>query len=118
MGYREKMAKKNRQEYILAKRIYLDDYGTYIASTGEGTFIIKGKNSLIEVDKSGSVNIVGGNIKLDSNNIDFSELPDRFVRPSGVSWDWIRNNTEVFGALPIRIKGKKVYIPFISKEIE
>jgi len=119
MGYKEKMALKNKIPYVMARRIYLDDFGTYVASNGDGTFIIKGKNSQIDVDQSGNVSISGStSIKLIGKNLDFNELPDRYIRPSGVSWQWIANNTEVFGALPIRIKGKKVYIPFIGKAIE
>ena len=117
MVYSHKMANRNKIPYIMAKRIYLDDFGTYITTTGEGTFSIHGKGSRIDVDKSGNVNISGASVKIDSKNFDFSELPDRYIRPSGISWNWIANNTEVFGVLPIRIKGRKVYIPFINLEI-
>ena len=116
--YSENMAKKNDIPYLRAKKIYLDDFGTYIASSGDGTFVIRGKNSYIDVDQSGNVNISGSNsVTIGGKNLDFSELPDRYIRPSGVSWDWVRNNTEVFGVIPIRIKGQKVYIPFINLEV-
>lgn len=117
--YQNKMAEKNKIDYIKIKKVYIDDFDTYIASTGKGSFIIKGINSTISVDKSGNVRISGAtSVKLQGKNLDFSELPDRYIRKSGVSWDWIRNNTEVFGVLPIRIKGQKVYIPFINREID
>jgi len=119
MGYVKKLANKNEIPYMKAKKIFLDDFGTYIASNGDGTFVIKGKNSCIDVDQEGNINISGStSVTIQGKNLDFSELPDRYIRPAGVSWDWVRNNTEVFGAIPIRIKGQKVYIPFIGQEIE
>jgi len=118
MSYKEKMAKKNRIDYMSAKRIYLGDTRTFIESTGDGSYSINGKNSKIDVDKLGNINISGAtSVTLGGKNLDFSELPDRYIRPAGVSWDWIRNNTEVMGVLPIRIKGHKVYIPFIDMEV-
>jgi len=116
--YQRKIAEKNNIPYMKVKRIYLDDFGTYVESTGEGTFAIRGTNSCISVDSGGNINISGStSVTIQGQNLDFSELPDRYIRPNGVSWDWVRNNTEVFGVIPIRIKGQKVYIPFINKEV-
>ena len=115
--YAKKMAEKNKLQYAMVKRIYLDDFDTYVESTGDGMFAIRGKNSAISVDKSGNINISGSmSVKLQGKNLDFNELPDRYIRPSGVTWEWIRNNTSIVGALPIRIKGKKVFIPFLDVE--
>ena len=118
MSYAEKYADRHKLSYIKVKKIYIDDFGTYLTSTGEGTFAICGKGSRIDVDKSGNVNISGTSVRIDGKNFDFSELPDRYIRPSGISWQWIANNTEVFGAIPIRIGKKKAFIPFIGKAID
>lgn len=112
--YQEKLAEKNKLDYIKVRRIYLDDFGTYVTSTGEGTFALVGSGSRIDIDRFGNVNISGTSVKINSMNFDFSELPDRNIRPSGVAWTWIANHSKVVGALPIRIKGHKVYIPFMD----
>jgi len=118
MNFKQKLANKNKIPYSMTKRIYIGDFKTYIESTGDGTFVIKGNKSNIFVDSNGDIGISGASsIKLNGKDLDFNELPDRFIRPSGVSWTWIANNTEVFGVLPIRIKGQKVYIPFINKQV-
>ena len=92
---------------------------TYLESTGEGLYKLQGLNSRIKNDKSGNIHISGSNtVKIGGKVLDFSELPDRYVRPSGVSWQWIANNTEVFGVLPISIGDRKVYIPFIGNKID
>jgi len=116
--YEKKMADKNRVDFIKCKKIFLDDYGTYVTSTGKGTFAIVGNGSKIDVDKSGNIAISGTSVRIDGKNFDFSELPDRYIRPSGISWQWIANNTEVFGVIPIRIGKKKVFIPFIGKAVD
>ena len=119
MTYAEKVAKKNKLPYTIVDTIYIGDFGTKLQTTGNGTFRISSPNSTFDVDRSGNVNISGStSVKISGKNIDFSELPDRYIRPSGVPWTWIANNTEVVGALPIRIKGHKVYIPFMDLNVE
>jgi len=116
--YQEKMAEKNRKDYIRTKTIYLDDYGTYVTSVGKGRFAVVGNGCRIDVDTSGNVNISGTSVKIDSKNFDFSELPDRYIRDEGISWSTVVNNSQVIAALPIRIKGKKVYIPCLNVDID
>lgn len=112
------MAQKNKLPYIMVQKVFIGDFGTYIKNTGDGSWEIVAPNSRFEIDRSGNITISGSqSVTIGGDGLDFTELPDRYIRPSGVSWDWIRNNTEVFGALPIKIKGKKVYIPFIGMEV-
>ena len=117
MSYQEKMANKNKIPYMKVEKIFLGDSNTYITSTGEGTYSIISPSSSIIVGGDGSVNISGANVILGGKNLDFSKLPDRYIRPSGIAWGWIANNTKVVGALPIRIKGQKVYIPFMNLNV-
>jgi len=118
MGYKEECAKRNKIKYALVERLYLGNFDTYIETNKDGTYSINNRNSTINVDVSGNVNISGASsIKFNSKNLDFNELPDRYIKPSGVSWTWVANHTEVFGVLPIKIKGQKVYIPFINLEV-
>lgn len=117
MSYEQRMAKKNRMPYVMVEKIFLGDSNTYITSTGKGTYSIISPSSSITVGGDGSVNISGANVTLGGKNLDFSELPDRYIRPSGIAWGWIANNTKVVGALPIRISGQKVYIPFMNLNV-
>ena len=115
--YQRRMSEKDKNPYKKASKIFIGDLGTYIEDTGSGTYDIVSPKSLISVDGDGNVNISGSTaVTISGKNLDFSELPDRYIRPQGISWTWIASNTEVVGALPIRIKGHKVYIPFINLE--
>ena len=119
MTYAEQVAEKNKLTYALAGTIYIGDFGTKLESTGNGTYRISSPNSVINVDKSGNIDISGAsNVTFGGKNIDFSELPDRYIRPTGIPWSWIASNTQVVGALPIRIRGHKVYIPFMDVDLE
>ena len=116
--YQDKQARKNRKPYMLVDELYIGDANTKLVSNGSGTYKIISPSSNISVDIAGNINISGSTaVTIGGKNLDFSELPDRYIRPAGISWDWVRNNTEVMGVIPIRIKGVKVYIPFIDLEV-
>jgi len=113
------MAKKNEIPYIMVRDIYIGDFNTKLQTTGNGTYKIVSPKSVISVDSDGSIDISGSSkVTIGGKNLDFSQLPDRYIREDGVPWDWIRNNTSVYGAIPIRINGHKVYIPFMDKAPE
>ena len=119
MGYQEKLAKKNKIPYIISKKVFLGDMNTYVESTGQGTYRIISPSSSINVDSNGEIHISGSkSVKLGGKNLDFDELPDRYIRPSGVSWSALTTHSKVVAALPIRIKGQKVYIPCLDIDID
>jgi len=119
MSYKERSAKKNKVPFIISDRIYIGDTHTYIESTGDGYYTICTENSKIGVDSEGNIDISGASsIKFNSQNIDFNELPDRYVRPSGLAWNTVATHSKIVAALPIRIKGQKVYIPCLDVSIE
>ena len=116
--YIDRIAKKNKQQYTIIEKLFLGDMSTSIENTGNGTYKICSPSSQITINKNGNIDISGSqSVTLGGKNLDFHELPDRYIRPSGISWNWIATNTEVFGVIPIRIKGHKVYIPFINLEV-
>ena len=117
--YKRKQAKKNRFPAATIDEIHIGDSDTRLISTGQGTYQIVSPNSCINVGSDGSINISGAtSVTLGGKSLDFTELPDRYVREDGVPWNTIVNNTQVIAAIPIKIKDKKVYIPCLDINID
>ena len=117
--YYNNQAKKHKYPAATINEIHIGDSDTKIVSTGQGTYKIVSPNSCINVDSNGNVDISGStSVTISGKNLDFSELPDRYIRENGIPWTTVANNTQVIAAIPIRIKGKKVYIPCLDIDID
>jgi len=126
MTYREKVAKKNKLTYTLVDTIYIGDFGTKLENTGNGTYRISSPHSTFNIDKSGNINIWGSgdvdisgssSVKLGGKRLNFTELPNRFVRPSGISWSKVTSHSNVIGVIPIKVGTKNAYIPFLDIDV-
>ena len=82
MGYyQEKMANKNKIDYIKSQRIYLGDTETYIESTGAGTFRLVGSNASLKVNSDGSMTF-SGDVRF-SGNSNFKSISSNTIRSMG-----------------------------------
>lgn len=117
MSYKKKMANKNKIPYAIVKSIYIGDFDTELVSTGNGSYQIVTPKSVLSVSNDGNINISGSTSVTIGGDINLTELPNRFIKPSGVSWGKVASRTEVFGVIPISIKGQRMYIPFINREV-
>ena len=118
MSYEQKMAKKNRIPYIRVEKIFIGDFGTYLQNTGDGTYKISSPSSQITVDSYGKIDISGSqSVSFGGKDLNFTELPNRFIRPSGISWSAVTSHSHVIGVIPIKVGGKRAYIPFLNVDL-
>lgn len=65
--YHEKIAEKNKLDYMKTKRIYLDDYSTYLETSGTNKWRLVAGSAEISVNDDGSIKY-SGDVRFSGNS--------------------------------------------------
>ena len=90
--YQEKMANKNYIPYSKMKIIYINDYNSYIKTTGDGSFELVSTSSNINLGKNGDVDI-SGNLKIKETLIDSLYYPSSIGSTLKLEFDTHSSNS-------------------------